>query len=282
MEGEQIVTLWCALDHVTAETGAVEYAPTRQHGCLLPAFRVHNRPIVRGRYVAGSHRWGQQFRAVSFNPEEAYETELPPVPEIEGRREDYEILQFELQPGDLILCAANLLCGLQPRTDGTPGRLLCAEFAASGWLPTFSALESPDPAWKSALGATERLLLDGGGDEDGQAPPAGLAGDPEEAAERWAWDLCGYLVLPGIMDEEWQQQCLASIDANSELVVDRTHHRTFPRDHEGDSSAGSRALVELLALPEPHSSPFARSESSNGCPSHLTTRSPDAAPCCQQ
>ena len=37
---------------------------------------------------------------MSFNPEEAYETELPPVPEIEGRREDYEILQFELQPGD--------------------------------------------------------------------------------------------------------------------------------------------------------------------------------------
>ena len=112
----------------------------------------------------------------------------------------------------------------------------------------------------------------GGGDQDGQAPPAGLAGDPEEAAERWAWDLCGYLVLPGIMDEEWQEECLASIDANSDLVVDRTHHRTFPRDHEGDSTAGSRALVELLALPEPHSSPFARSESSNGCPSHLTTR----------
>ena len=97
MEGEQIVTLWCALDHVTAETGAVEYAP---HPIDLASFRVHNRPIVRGRYVAGSHRWGQQFRAVSFNPEEAYETELPPVPEIEGRREDYEILQFELEPGD--------------------------------------------------------------------------------------------------------------------------------------------------------------------------------------
>ena len=115
-------------------------------------------------------------------------------------------------------------------------------------------------------------MLDGGEDQDGQAPPAGLGGDPEEAAERWAWDLCGYLVLPGIMDEEWQQQCLASIEANSDLVVDRTHNRTFPRDHEGDRTAGSRALVELLALPEPHSSPFARSESSNGCPSHLTTR----------
>ena len=97
MEGEQIVTLWCALDHVTAETGAVECAPD-------PPTRLFDQlprsQIVWGRYVAGSHRWGQQFRAVSFNPEEAYETELPPVPEIEGRREDYEILQFELQPGD--------------------------------------------------------------------------------------------------------------------------------------------------------------------------------------
>ena len=33
---------------------------------------------------------------------------------------------------------------------------------------------------------TERLLLDGGGEDD-EAPPAGLDGDPEEAAERWAW-----------------------------------------------------------------------------------------------
>ena len=48
--GEQIVTLWLALDNVTDETGAVEY-------------------------VKGSHRWGEHFRAVSFNPEEQYEDE---------------------------------------------------------------------------------------------------------------------------------------------------------------------------------------------------------------
>lgn len=51
--GEQIVTLWLALDNVTDETGAVEY-------------------------VKGSHRWGEHFRAVSFNPEEQYEDDLPP------------------------------------------------------------------------------------------------------------------------------------------------------------------------------------------------------------
>lgn len=76
--GDQIATLWVALDHVGPETGAVEY-------------------------VKGSHRWGQRFLAVSFDPRQKYEEDLPPVPDIDADRDRYEFAQFEMAPGDCTL-----------------------------------------------------------------------------------------------------------------------------------------------------------------------------------
>ncbi len=73
--GEQIATLWLALDPVTAETGAVEY-------------------------LKSSHRWGQKFLAISFNPEEKYTEDLPEVPDIEAERDRHDIVSFDLEPGD--------------------------------------------------------------------------------------------------------------------------------------------------------------------------------------
>jgi len=73
--GEQVSTLWLALDPVTHETGAVEY-------------------------VKGSHLWGQRFLAVSFNPEESYDEDLPPVPDIDNERDKHDIVWFGMEPGD--------------------------------------------------------------------------------------------------------------------------------------------------------------------------------------
>lgn len=73
--GQQICTVWLALDAVTAETGAVEY-------------------------VKGSHRWGQQFRPPAFVGDDRYKIDLPKVPDIEHQRDAFEFLQFELEPGD--------------------------------------------------------------------------------------------------------------------------------------------------------------------------------------
>jgi len=76
--GDQIATLWLALDPVTAETGAVEY-------------------------VKASHRWGQRFRAVSFSPQESYKEDLPPIPDIAAERDRYDLVSFEMAPGDCTL-----------------------------------------------------------------------------------------------------------------------------------------------------------------------------------
>ncbi len=76
--GDQIATLWVALDDVGAETGAVEY-------------------------IKGSHLWGQRFLAVSFDPNQKYTEDLPPVPDIDAERDKYDIVQFEMAPGDCTL-----------------------------------------------------------------------------------------------------------------------------------------------------------------------------------
>ncbi|MEO1194093.1 MAG: phytanoyl-CoA dioxygenase family protein [Pseudomonadota bacterium] len=76
--GDAIATLWLALDPATQATGAMEF-------------------------VAGSHRWGQRFKAVSFDPSQTYMEDLPPVPDIEAARGDYRIISYDLEPGDCTL-----------------------------------------------------------------------------------------------------------------------------------------------------------------------------------
>ncbi len=73
--GDQVCTLWLALDEVTAESGAVEY-------------------------IKGSHRWGQRLKPASFSGTVKFSEDLAPVPDIESERERHDIVQFELEPGD--------------------------------------------------------------------------------------------------------------------------------------------------------------------------------------
>jgi len=75
VEGEQICTLWLALDHVDAANGAVEY-------------------------VKGSHKWGKNYNPPAFAGDDRYKLALPPVPDIDALRAQLSIAQFEFEPGD--------------------------------------------------------------------------------------------------------------------------------------------------------------------------------------
>jgi ectoine hydroxylase-related dioxygenase (phytanoyl-CoA dioxygenase family) len=80
VNGSQICSLWLAFDRVTADTGAVEF-------------------------IRGSHRWGRWFRPVAFDSggkrkvNESLDR-LEDLPDIEGRRDAYDIVRFDLEPGD--------------------------------------------------------------------------------------------------------------------------------------------------------------------------------------
>ncbi len=79
IDGDKCCIIWVALDPVTKENGAMEY-------------------------VKGSHKWGKKFApnvliAQSIDPTSPYEK----TPDIEGNRDDYDIISFDVQPGDVII-----------------------------------------------------------------------------------------------------------------------------------------------------------------------------------
>lgn len=76
--GDKVATMWIALDPVTNETGAVEY-------------------------IKGSHKWGKRYKAVSFKDQDLYKEDLPDVPDIDATRDQYEFVQYEMEPGDCTL-----------------------------------------------------------------------------------------------------------------------------------------------------------------------------------
>ena len=91
--GSQIISFWSSLDKVTKESGAVEY-------------------------IRGSHLWGHWFQPRSFGPSSkgyigAYEqnADYQPIPDIDSHRDDYDIVSFDTEPGDLIAFSAMTVHG---------------------------------------------------------------------------------------------------------------------------------------------------------------------------
>ncbi len=76
--GDQVCTLWIALDPVTKESGAVEY-------------------------VKGSHRWGQHYAPIAFVRDGLYRTDLPALPDVAAERDRHDFACYELAPGDATL-----------------------------------------------------------------------------------------------------------------------------------------------------------------------------------
>lgn len=77
VRGDQVCSLWFAMDAVDEASGAV-------------------------RYVAGSHRWPTWYRAQSFDGSDKYsDREMPPVPDID-HDPTMRIVTFALEPGDVV------------------------------------------------------------------------------------------------------------------------------------------------------------------------------------
>jgi ectoine hydroxylase-related dioxygenase (phytanoyl-CoA dioxygenase family) len=77
--GNQIASLWTSVDPVTAETSALEF-------------------------VAGSHLWPQRYRAIGADGSDFSTGEgLAELPDFETDRSKYNIVSWDLQPGDALL-----------------------------------------------------------------------------------------------------------------------------------------------------------------------------------
>ena len=86
----------------------------------------------------------------------------------------------------------------------------------------------------------------------------------DDAAERWAFDTNGYLLVEGVMDDEWIDAAVTGIDANLERMI----YRGAGDKLDGDvtlaeipgaptiSGTGRPDLKDLFQLPAPHNEPF--------------------------
>lgn len=80
VRGWQVMSFWIALDPVTQDSGALEF-------------------------VRGSHKWGKWFQPERFGKTTAHDDyernpDYVEIPDIEAARGDYDILSWDLEPGD--------------------------------------------------------------------------------------------------------------------------------------------------------------------------------------
>ncbi|NOX70288.1 MAG: phytanoyl-CoA dioxygenase family protein [Gammaproteobacteria bacterium] len=83
IQGWQVLSIWVALDNTTVDSGALEF-------------------------VRGSHRWNRWFQPETFGKTEAvaaYERnpDYEPMPDIDMHRCDYDLVSWDLVPGDAYL-----------------------------------------------------------------------------------------------------------------------------------------------------------------------------------
>ncbi|MFK8083680.1 MAG: phytanoyl-CoA dioxygenase family protein [Granulosicoccus sp.] len=77
VDGPKTVSLWLPLDEVPRERTL--------------------------EFIGGSHRWGKSFRPQRFNGQPLNEVDgLEDIPDIEGNKDDYNIIGWDLSPGDAI------------------------------------------------------------------------------------------------------------------------------------------------------------------------------------
>ena len=121
IDGAQVCTVWLALDDVTADNGSVEY-------------------------VKGSHRWGKKYRPASFGSGNQYTENIPPVPDIDTMRDQLEIVQFDLQPGDCTVHHALTLHGAPGNHTATRRRAHTSRWAGDDvvFRPRDGLQEMPD------------------------------------------------------------------------------------------------------------------------------------------
>ncbi len=83
ISGKMIISFWIGFDKVTKNTGAVEY-------------------------IKGSHKWNKLYSPASFGKNSGYneiykKMGLDLVPDIDNNRESYDILSWNLEPGDVTI-----------------------------------------------------------------------------------------------------------------------------------------------------------------------------------
>ncbi|MEC7915986.1 MAG: phytanoyl-CoA dioxygenase family protein [Actinomycetota bacterium] len=106
ISGEQIISIWIPVDNVTAESSGLEF-------------------------IRASHRWSNRFKAITpdynshmINPD------LEDMPDIDSNRDEYDILSWDLEPGDVLIFHPLIVHGSRGNLSATTRR----RAIASRWV----------------------------------------------------------------------------------------------------------------------------------------------------
>lgn len=190
------------------------------------------------------------------------------------------VRQPSLQAGDLLLVAESTLQGMRPWT-GSAKRLLTYCYAGRAMIqsngPGPGGEGDAPPEWASANPAHKAVLYRPGGkgsnpppavNSDGQntwveesgayVHPSVYIRDPDsgiDEKEFYFWDLNGYVVVPGVMDEEWLALANEAVDKFQDRVEVGAELSGGSKSQAG---TGRPLLSGLLDLPDPYNEPFRR------------------------
>ncbi len=217
----------------------------------------------------------------------------PPADFLTGVDDQAMTESLILQPGDLLLLAANTMFGVR----GRPNRLIQSSFISERFMPAAGYDQIDPPDWIRELsppqqavvgprtsGRSAAMLSDGlkvwSADVVEQTPPPKFhldgvpAPDPKEL---WYWDVRGYIVLKGVMDQPWLDAAHVAIDAAVALQPDlpdghpskfedvpeailRENNWQWPKDTSARilGTHNRPRIGGLYHLPDPHNQPFRR------------------------
>jgi ectoine hydroxylase-related dioxygenase (phytanoyl-CoA dioxygenase family) len=106
LAGSQLCSIWTPLDPVTTETSGLEY-------------------------VLGSHRWPQRYKAITPDySEHMINPELDDVPDIDAHRDDYRVMAWDMEPGDVLVFHPLVVHGSRGNSSTTTRR----RALATRWL----------------------------------------------------------------------------------------------------------------------------------------------------
>ncbi len=191
------------------------------------------------------------------------------------------VVQPELKAGDLFLIAEPTLQGVRPWKD-EPKRLLSYWYAARAAIQSnpvgpHSETESL-PGWAEEATPAQKAVLYVPGYK-GSSPPPVINTDGEETwveedssivhpsiymrdpnsgideKEFYFWDLNGYLVVRGVMDEQWLAEANEAVDKFQDRIVVGNE---LAGGSVSQAGTGRPLLSGLLSLPDPYNEPFRR------------------------
>jgi ectoine hydroxylase-related dioxygenase (phytanoyl-CoA dioxygenase family) len=141
IRGRQVVSIWVALDRTTSANGRVEF-------------------------IRGSHTWDRWFQPETFGKTAgispyARNPDYEDIPDIEARRADYDIVSWDLDPGDVYVFHAMTVHGAGGNT--------ASDRARRGYTVRYIG---EDVTYDPRIGVSEPLLCD-----------ALIAGGPMDCAQ---------------------------------------------------------------------------------------------------